>query len=81
MGWVVVVAGWVGVQFCCQILLGCCETKLLICHKGRGHHLWVGVVGGVGKFGCQIYVGCSKTKLLICHKGGVHHVWVVRWIE
>ena len=48
MGWVVVVAGWVGVQFCCQILLGCCETKLLICHKGGGHHLWVGVLGGVG---------------------------------
>ena len=40
-----------------------------------GHHLLVGVVGGVGgvvvgKFGCQIYLGCSKKKLLICHKGG-----------
>ena len=51
MGWVVVVALWVGVQFRCKILLGCCETKLLICHKGGFDQLWVGVVGGVGGVG------------------------------
>ena len=43
--------------------------------QGGVHHLWVGVVGGVGGvvvgiFCCQIYIGCSETKLLICHKGG-----------
>ena len=58
MGWVVVVAGWVGVQFCCQILLGCCETKLLICHKGGSSFMggggrWGGW-GGSGVFCCTI---------------------------
>ena len=43
--------------------------------QGGVHHLWIGVVGGVGGvvvgiFCCQIYIGCSETKLLICHKGG-----------
>ena len=47
------VAEWVGVQFCCQILSGHCETKLLICHKG-------GLV-----FYC---VDCFETKLLMYHK-------------
>ena len=45
--------------------------------QGGVHHLWVGVVGGVGGvvvvvgiFCCQIYIGCFETKLLICHKKG-----------
>ena len=42
------VVGWGVVQFCCNILIGCFETKLLICHKGGFDQLWVGVVGGVG---------------------------------
>ena len=46
-GWVGVVAGWDGVQFCC------CETKLLMYHKGgfsllRGDGGWWGVWGGGG---------------------------------
>ena len=40
--------GWVVVQFCCNILIGRFEAKLLICHKGGFDQLWVGVVGGVG---------------------------------
>ena len=40
--------GVVGDIFCCQIYIGCSETKLLICQKRGVHHLWVGVVGGVG---------------------------------
>ena len=59
----VVVAGWVGVQFCCQILLGCCETKLLICHKG-----------GLFNYGwgwlLYFCIDCFETKLLMYHKVG-----------
>ena len=39
-------AGWVGFQFYCQISLGCCETKLLICHKGG-----LSFMGGGGRWG------------------------------
>ena len=56
--------------------------------QGGVHHLWVGVVGGVGGgvvgiFCCQIYIGCSETKLLICHKGGFIIYgwgWQVGWV-
>ena len=42
-----VVARWVDFQFHYQILLGCCETKLLICHKGGGSSF----MGGGGRWG------------------------------
>ena len=40
--------------FCCQIHIGCSETKLLICHKGG---FFMGGVGGVIFHGCQPIYG------------------------
>ena len=44
--WVRVVGGVVVGIFCCQIYIGCSETKLLICHKG-GSSFMGGGGGGV----------------------------------
>ena len=39
--------GVVGDIFCCQIYIGCSETKLLICHKGGSSFMgWGGRWGG-----------------------------------
>ena len=46
-GWGWLAGGVVVGKYGCKIFIGCSKTKLFICHKG-GHHLWVGVVGGMG---------------------------------
>ena len=41
--------GVVGDIFCCQICIGCSETKLLICHKGG--FIIYGIIYGGGRWG------------------------------
>ena len=45
------------VQFCCNILVDCFKTKLLICHKGRSSFMSGGGRWGGCRCGCGWWLG------------------------